>query len=93
MTVRNRNHDKGIRLIPLRDIASDQYAAGTSRFIKRLLCHISSKFFAVSMQLRGYSKDRTFRNRLTIMIHPGDARHFGVNLFEIRDYLGRSLHI
>jgi hypothetical protein len=47
----------------------------------------------IAQSFADFSKDRTFCNRLTIMIHPGDAKYFGVNLFEIRDYLGRSLHI
>jgi len=39
------------------------------------------------------SSDRIFCNRLIITIRPDDAQHFSVNLFEIRDYLERSLHI
>lgn len=38
------------------------------------------------------SKFKTFSNKLTIMIRPEDAEKFGVNLFEIRDFLMRSLH-
>jgi len=36
---------------------------------------------------------RVFCNKLTIMIRPEDADRFQVNLFEIKDYLSRSLHI
>ncbi len=38
------------------------------------------------------SRDTTFSNRLVIVIRPEDADRFAVNLFEIRDYLVRSLH-
>jgi hypothetical protein len=38
------------------------------------------------------SKDRIFSNRLSIVVHPQDAENFGVNLYEIRDYLVQSLH-
>lgn len=38
------------------------------------------------------SQDKVFANRLTIFVHPRDAERFGVNLFEIRDYLVLSLH-
>jgi hypothetical protein len=38
------------------------------------------------------SRDRIFSNRLIIVIRPEDADRFAVNLFEIRDYLVRSLH-
>ncbi|WP_026431513.1 macro domain-containing protein [Paracidovorax oryzae] len=36
---------------------------------------------------------KVFSNKLTIMIRPEDAERFQVNLFEIKDYLSRSLHI
>ncbi|QWK80748.1 hypothetical protein KMS41_19325 [Ochrobactrum sp. BTU1] len=39
------------------------------------------------------SQDKVFSNKLTIVVHPGDAERFGVNLFEIRDYLSQSLHV
>ncbi|MHB8884699.1 MAG: macro domain-containing protein [Methylovirgula sp.] len=38
------------------------------------------------------SKDRIFSNRLSIVVRPQDAENFGVNLYEIRDYLVQSLH-
>ena len=38
------------------------------------------------------SVDKTFSNKLIIVIRPEDADRFAVNLFEIRDYLIRSLH-
>lgn len=39
------------------------------------------------------AKNRVFCNKLTVMIRPEDADRFQVNLFEIKDYLSRSLHI
>ena len=38
------------------------------------------------------SKDKIFSNQLVIVVRPQDADNFGVNLFEVRDYLSRSLH-
>ncbi|MBL8554595.1 MAG: hypothetical protein JNL41_09985 [Phenylobacterium sp.] len=38
------------------------------------------------------SRDKIFSNRLAILVRPQDAENFGVNLFEVRDYLVRSLH-
>lgn len=39
------------------------------------------------------SKDKVFSSRLKIIVRPEDAEHFALNLFEIRDYLTRSLHV
>lgn len=38
------------------------------------------------------SKEKIFSNRLVIVVRPEDAERFGLNLFEVRDYLVRSLH-
>jgi hypothetical protein len=38
------------------------------------------------------SREKIFSNKLIIIIRPEDAESFGVNLFEVRDYLVRSLH-
>lgn len=38
------------------------------------------------------SKDQVFSNRLSIVIRPEDAEDFGVNLYQIRDYLVQGLH-
>lgn len=38
------------------------------------------------------SKDKIFSNQLSIVVRPEDADNFGVNLYEIRDYLAQSLH-
>jgi hypothetical protein len=35
---------------------------------------------------------KRFSNRLVIAVRPKDAENFAVNLFEIKDYLSRSLH-
>lgn len=38
------------------------------------------------------SKEKVFSNRLVIVVRPQDAERFELNLFEVRDYLVRSLH-
>jgi hypothetical protein len=38
------------------------------------------------------SRDTILSNQLTIVVSPQDAEAFSVNLFEVRDYLARSLH-
>ena len=38
------------------------------------------------------SREKIFSNKLTIVIRPEDAENFQINLFEVRDYLTRSLH-
>lgn len=37
------------------------------------------------------SQDKTFSNKLTIMVRPEDASRFSLNLFQVRDYLSQSL--
>lgn len=39
------------------------------------------------------SYDKVFSNKLSIVVFPGDAERFGVNLFEVRDYLSQSLQV
>lgn len=39
------------------------------------------------------SREKIFANKLVIVISPGDAEKYGINLFEVRDYLSLSLHI
>jgi hypothetical protein len=39
------------------------------------------------------SKEKIFSNKLVIIVRPQDAENFNVNLFEVRDYLARSLHV
>lgn len=36
--------------------------------------------------------DRAFSNKLIIVVRPEDASKFSLNLFQVRDYLGQSLH-
>lgn len=38
------------------------------------------------------SQNKIFSNRLSIVIRPQDAENFGVNLYQIRDYLVQGLH-
>ena len=38
------------------------------------------------------SREQVFSNRLTVVVRESDAENFGVNLYEIRDYLVQSLH-
>lgn len=38
------------------------------------------------------AKEKIFSNRLVIVVRPEDAERFELNLFEVRDYLARSLH-
>lgn len=38
------------------------------------------------------SKNSHFSNNLMIYVHPSDAAKFDLNLFEVKDYLVRSLH-
>lgn len=39
------------------------------------------------------SHDKTFSNKLTIVVRPEDAANFSLNLFQVRDYLSQSLHV
>lgn len=39
------------------------------------------------------SREKMFSNKLTIVVYPGDAERFAVNLFEIKDYLSQSLNV
>jgi hypothetical protein len=39
------------------------------------------------------SRDKIFSNKLIIVIHPSDVERFGINLFEVKDYLSQSLHV
>jgi hypothetical protein len=36
---------------------------------------------------------RAFSNKLIIVVRPEDASKFSLNLFQVRDYLGQSLHV
>lgn len=37
-------------------------------------------------------RQRAFSNKLIIVVRPEDASKFSLNLFQVRDYLGQSLH-
>lgn len=37
--------------------------------------------------------ERAFSNKLIIVVRPEDAAKFSLNLFQVRDYLGQSLHV
>jgi hypothetical protein len=39
------------------------------------------------------SHEMMFSNKLTIVCRPEDAVRFSLNLFQVRDYLGQSLHV
>ena len=47
----------------------------------------------IAQSFANASQERTFSNKLTIMIRPEDASSFSINLFQMRDYLSHSLHI
>lgn len=36
---------------------------------------------------------RAFSNKLVVVVRPEDASKFSLNLFQVRDYLGQSLHV
>ena len=38
------------------------------------------------------ASERAFSNKLIIVVRPEDASKFSLNLFQVRDYLGQSLH-
>jgi hypothetical protein len=39
------------------------------------------------------SRNKIFSNKLIIVVYPGDAEKFAINLFEVKDYLIQSLHV
>ncbi|MER9606460.1 macro domain-containing protein [Mesorhizobium sp. M0243] len=47
----------------------------------------------VAQSFADASYDKVFSNKLSIVVFPGDAERFGVNLFEVRDYLSQSLQV
>ncbi len=72
----------------LRDIAIPLMGTGRGRVElprKKMVERIAQSFADAS-------KDKIFSNKLSIIVREADAENFGVNLFEIRDYLVRSLH-
>jgi len=51
---------------------------------KKLIGYIAESFVKASEQ-------RTFSNKLVIVIHPDDVRNFGINLFQVKDLLGHLI--
>jgi hypothetical protein len=49
--------------------------------------------FPLLSQSFGRVLQSTDANRLIIVVHPDDAAKYDVNLFEVRDYLVRSLDV
>jgi hypothetical protein len=72
----------------LREIAIPLVGTGRGRigFSRKKMVERIAQSFADA------SRDAVFSNRLSIVIRPEDAENFGVNLYEIRDYLVQSLH-
>lgn len=52
---------------------------------KKIIEHIAQSFADACNQ-------RAFSNKLIIVVRPEDASKFSLNLFQVRDYLGQSLH-
>lgn len=72
----------------LRDVAIPLVGTGRGRIgfpRKKMVERIAQSFADASRQ-------SIFSNRLSIVVRPEDAENFGVNLYEIRDYLVQSLH-
>lgn len=73
----------------LRDVAIPLMGTGRGRIAlprKKMVERIAQSFADAS-------RDKVFSNKLAVVIRPEDAENFGVNLFEVRDYLVRSLHV
>lgn len=72
----------------LRDVAIPLMGTGRGRLAtprKKMVERIAQSFADAS-------RDKIFSARLVIVVHPKDAEKFSVNLFEVKDYLVRSLH-
>ena len=72
----------------LRDIAIPLMGTGRGRIKvprKKMVERIAQSFADAS-------HDRVFSPRLVVVIRPQDAESFSVNLFEVKDYLVRSIH-
>ena len=72
----------------LRDIAVPIVGTGRGRigFPRKKMVERIAQSFADG------STETIFSNRLSIVVRPEDAENFGVNLYEIRDYLVQSLN-
>jgi hypothetical protein len=73
----------------LRNISVPLIGTGRGRtgIPRKKMCERIAQSFADA------SKNQIFSNRLSIVIRPEDAENFGVNLYQIRDYLVQSLHV
>lgn len=72
----------------LRDVAIPLMGTGRGRVPlprKKMVERIAQSFADAS-------REKVFSNRLAVIVRPADAENFGLNLFEVRDYLVRSLH-
>lgn len=47
----------------------------------------------IAQSFANASRDKIFSNKLVIIVHPSDVEKFGINLFEVKDYLSQSLHV
>lgn len=47
----------------------------------------------IAQSFANAASERAFSNKLIIVVHPGDASKFSLNLFQVRDFLGQSLHV
>jgi hypothetical protein len=57
----------------------------TRAYWKKIIERIAQSFTDACNQ-------RAFSNKLIIVVRPEDASKFSLNLFQVRDYLGQSLH-
>lgn len=72
----------------LRDIAIPLMGTGRGRLTtprKKMVERIAQSFADAS-------RDKVFSPRLVVVVRPQDAENFSVNLFEVKDYLVRSIH-
>jgi hypothetical protein len=71
------------------DVAMPLMGSGRGRIAmprKKIIERIAQSFADAS-------SERIFSNKLTIVVSPGDASKFSLNLFQVRDYLGQSLNV
>lgn len=73
----------------LRDLAVPLIGTGRGRIqtSRKKMAEKTAQSFADA------SRQKVFCPKLSIMVRPEDAENFQVNLFEIRDYLSRSLQV
>lgn len=77
-----RKAELGDIVMPLMGTGRGRVPAPRKKIIERI-----AQSFADAAQ------EKTFSNKLTIMVSPEDASRFSLNLFQVRDYLSQSLHI